>query len=128
MKAYIENLDQLPMTVSENPLHILWTTGDPVTSEQMVFMYAVNALRFGWWEKVHLIVWGSATKLLCEEARLQKALGKFVQAGGYVSVCRLCAEKLGLMEKLKEIEGIEILYIGERFTKILQSGDRVITL
>ena len=32
----------------EDHLYILWTNADPVTAEQMVFMYAVNALRFAW--------------------------------------------------------------------------------
>ncbi len=36
-------------------LNILWNNADPVTSELMVVMYAVNSVGMGWWEAVTLI-------------------------------------------------------------------------
>jgi hypothetical protein len=33
-------------------LYILWTNGDPITAEKRVFMYGINSLLKGWWEKV----------------------------------------------------------------------------
>jgi hypothetical protein len=47
----------------KNHLYILWTNGDPVTAEKMVFMYGINSLLKQWWEKVTLIIWGAPTKL-----------------------------------------------------------------
>jgi len=40
-------------------LFILWTNGNPITAEKMVFMYSINSLLKGWWEHVTLIVWGA---------------------------------------------------------------------
>ena len=45
-------------------LHVLWTNGDPITAEKMVFMYTINSLKKGWWEKVNLIIWGAPAKLV----------------------------------------------------------------
>ena len=45
-------------------LHILWTNADAVTAEKMVFMYAANASKQGWWAKVTIIVWGSTASLV----------------------------------------------------------------
>ena len=35
--------------VSDRHLHILWTNADPETSENMVMMYARNAMLNEWW-------------------------------------------------------------------------------
>ncbi|NLY36317.1 MAG: DsrE family protein, partial [Tissierellia bacterium] len=48
----------------ENKVTILWTSGDPITAEFMVFMYAENSLIRKWWEEVEIIVWGASTKLV----------------------------------------------------------------
>ena len=36
-------------------LYVLWTNGNPITAEKMIFMYTINSLIKGWWEKVTLI-------------------------------------------------------------------------
>lgn len=109
-------------------LHILWTNDNPLTAEFMVFMYATNSLLNQWWEDVHLIVWGATTKLLCESEDMQRLLKTFQEAGGRVSACRRCAEKLGLTDRIKGIEGVKVFYIGEHFTEILQGNDKLITI
>jgi len=35
-------------------LYVLWTNDNLITAEKMVFMYTVNSLVRGWWEKVTL--------------------------------------------------------------------------
>ncbi len=109
-------------------LHILWLNDNPVTAELMVFMYATNALRKGWWEDVHIIVWGSTAKLLCEDAHMQKLLQEFQAEGGTVSACRACAERLDKVAALEALEGVEVLYVGEQFTHIIKGNDKLITL
>ena len=109
-------------------LHILWLNDNPVTAELMMFMYATNALRQGWWENVHLIVWGATTKLLCESADMQKLVQRFLAEGGQVSACKRCAEKLNVLDKLEAIEGIKVFYIGERLTEIIKGTEKLITL
>ena len=110
-------------------LHILWVNDNPVTAENMVFMYATNSLLKGWWEEVHLILWGATVKLICEDAKLQGLLKKFHDAGGHVSACRKCAENLGVFEQIEKLEGVdEVFYIGEAFTKILKDDENLITI
>jgi len=50
-------------------LFILWTNGNPITAEKMVFMYSINSLLKGWWEHITLIIWGSPAKLVSEAMR-----------------------------------------------------------
>jgi hypothetical protein len=109
-------------------LHILWTSGDPLSAEHMVFMYAVNALKRGWWEEVHIIVWGAAAKLLCDNAAIQRCAADFIENGGTMSACKRCAENLNLLDGLQQIPHLDVYYVGERFTEILQSGEKLITV
>ena len=53
--------------VSSRHLHILWTNGDPVTSKNMVMMYACNSMLNHWWDKVTVIIWGAPQKLIFED-------------------------------------------------------------
>ena len=114
--------------MNNNILHILWVNDNPVTAENMVFLYATNALLKNWWAEVHIIVWGATTQLLCESPLLQEKVRLFQEAGGSVSACKRCAENLGVLGALEGIPGVEILYIGENFTKILKSNERVLTI
>ena len=114
--------------MEQNTLHILWTNDNPVTAELMVFMYATNALRNNWWENVHIIIWGATTKLVCEDENIRESVRLFQEAGGHVSACKRCAEKLGVLETLESIPGIDILYIGQSFTHIIKSGEKLITI
>jgi hypothetical protein len=109
-------------------LHILWLNDNPITAEHMVFMYATNSLLKGWWENVHLIVWGATTKLLSENEAVQKLVQRFLNEGGQVSVCKRCAENLNILEKLEAIEGINVYYVGERFSEIIKGAEQMITL
>ena len=56
---------------ANNRLYILWTNDNVITAENMVFMYATNALVHGWWEEVTLIIWGATAKLVCENTAIQ---------------------------------------------------------
>ncbi|MCC8193072.1 MAG: DsrE family protein [Deltaproteobacteria bacterium] len=108
-------------------LHIVWTSSDPTTVKLMVFMYATNSLLKGWWKHVHVIMWGGATKLFCEDAEIRAKVRAFIEAGGDVSACRRCAEELGAVAEIESFGDIELFYIGEHFTKILKEGERVLT-
>jgi len=52
-------------------LYVLWTNGNPVTAEKMVFMYTINSLIKGWWKKVTLIIWGEPAKLVSEDTTIE---------------------------------------------------------
>ncbi len=108
-------------------LYILWTNGDPITSEKMVNMYAKNSIKHGWWEEVTLIVWGKPSKLIAENKKIQQQIKENIEVGVKVTACKACADQLGVSEKLKEL-GVELRYWGEPLTKILQSDEKLITI
>lgn len=114
--------------MNENKIHILWTSADPLTANNMVFMYATNSLLKGWWGEVHIIVWGAAVKLLCEDQEVRKKLVAFAEAGGEISACKRCAENMGLLETLEEIPNVKVYYVGERLTQILKSGEKFMSV
>lgn len=112
-------------------LHILWMSGDVNTVKNMVFMYAANSLRNKWWDKVHIIVWGASMELLLRDMSVQEELQAFIKMGGSVSVCRRCAENLGLLDAVKAMEAwgdLKVYYVGETFTKLLKTGEKIITI
>lgn len=114
--------------MNNDTLHILWTSASPVTAEQMVFMYATNSLRLKWWEEVHLIIWGENTRQVCENECLRALLLKFIEQGGSVSACRQCADNLGATTLLEQIEGVEVIYMGEQLTRILKNGEKLLSV
>jgi len=114
--------------MTEDTLHILWVNDNPLTVEHMIFMYATNSLRNNWWDDVHIIAWGAATKLLCENKAVQEMVRIFQEAGGHISACKRCAEKLGVLDTLESIPGVDVLYIGKNFTEIVKSGEKVISI
>ncbi len=109
-------------------VNILWVNDNPVTAELMVFMYATNALHFKWWDEVQVIVWGATVALLCENPQMQTLVKEFQAQGGHVSACLRCAERLNKVDALKAIGNIEIIYMGEPLTKIIQGDEAFITI
>ena len=108
-------------------LYILWTNDDPITSEKMVFMYGVNSLLRGWWDKVTLIIWGAPTKLSAENTEIQEKIKEALSAGMHVTACKACADQLGVTETLEKMN-VEVKYWGEPLTKILKSNETLLTI
>jgi len=108
-------------------LHILWTSADPITAEKMVFMYAFNALKNGWWKKVTVIIWGAASDLTGRSPDIQAEV-KRVQAGGVAfSACKGCADELGVTGILEGL-GVEVIYWGEPLTVLLRERAALLTI
>jgi hypothetical protein len=108
-------------------LYILWTNDDPITSEKMVFMYGVNSLLRGWWDKVTLIIWGASTKLSAENTEIQEKIREAMNAGIHVTACKACADQLGVTETLEKMN-VEVKYWGDPLTKILKSNETLLTI
>ncbi len=111
----------------EKKLNILWINDNPTTAKLMVFMYATNSLRKGWWDNVHILVWGATAKLVAENPEIQELVKTFQAEGGTVSACKACAEQLNVIETLESLE-INVLYTGELLTKMINAEDKLITL
>ena len=113
--------------MNKTHLYLLWTSDNPVTAEKMVFMYAINSLLHGWWEKVTLIIWGAPAKLVSEDARIQGKIREALDAGVHITACKACADQLGVTETLKKLQ-IEVKYWGQPLTEILKQGEPVLTI
>ena len=108
-------------------LYVLWTNDNPITAEKMVFMYTINSLIQGWWEKVTLIVWGATTKLVSENTDIQKKIKEALDAGVHITACKACADQLEVSDKLEEL-GIEVIYWGVPLTNILKNDEKLLTI
>lgn len=111
----------------EDRLNVLWTSGDVVTAEKMVFMYTHNAKLLGWWDEVTLVIWGASTKLASENKQVQNKLKEMVDTGVNVEACKACADQLGASEVLESI-GVDVKYWGEPLTKILKESGTLLTI
>ena len=108
-------------------LYVLWTNENPITAEKMVFMYTVNSLLHGWWEKVTLIVWGATAKLVSEDGNIQKKVKEALEAGVHITACKACADQLGVTETLEKLN-IEVKYWGIPLTEILARDEKLLTI
>jgi hypothetical protein len=111
----------------DDALLVLWTTAERETALNMIFMYTTNARRHGWWPQVTLLVWGAATRALCEDESLRQALAEAQRAGVIVIACRRCAELTGVVDELKAL-GVKVFYTGEYLTEWLKSGKRLLSV
>lgn len=111
-------------------VHILWTNDNPLTSHYMVMMYATNGLLQHWWDKVTVIIWGATAKFVAEDEKIQSRMKIAQQAGVHFTACKACAVELGVMEQLRNIDGldIEIIYWGEPLTRLIQEKKDLITI
>ena len=108
-------------------LYVLWTNGDPVTAEKMVFMYTINSIIHSWWEKVTLIIWGAPAKLVSEDANIQKKIKEALDAGVHISACKACADQLGVTETLEKLQ-IEVKYWGLPLTEIMKNNQPLLSI
>ena len=108
-------------------LYILWTSESLVTAEKMVFMYAINSLRKGWWKEVTVIVWGAPALLIKENESMKNKVKKAIDEGVNMTACRACADQLGATDVLEEL-GIEVIYWGEPLTSLLKEGEQLLTI
>ena len=108
-------------------LYILWTSGDPVTAEKMVFMSGGNSLRNAWWEEVTIIIWGASAQLAGTDAGIQDKIRELITLGVEFTACKRCAEDLGVAAELEGL-GVEVKFWGKSLTDLLQSGVHLISI
>jgi hypothetical protein len=108
-------------------LYVLWTSDNPITAEKMVFMYTVNSLIHGWWERVTLVIWGAPAKLISENESIRKMVQDAIQAGVHVTACKACSDQLGVTEVLESLN-IEVKYWGVPLTQLLKNDEVLLTI
>jgi len=113
--------------MKENKLNVLWTNADPVTSEHMVFLYAINAKKKKWFDEVRIIIWGQTSKLAVENENIRNLIKIAISEGVVVDGCLACARALGVEEELKDL-GVNLSYMGQPLTDIIKSEAYLLTL
>ena len=113
--------------VGARHLHIFWTNGDPMTGEDMVLMYARNAMLNHWWDEVTVVLWGAPQKLALENGAVRAKMKIAEQAGVKFSACISCAANNGIADALAA-EGIEIVRWGEKLSLLMQNDKHVLTI
>lgn len=115
------------MSLIEDSLVVLWTSGDRDVALNMVFMYTLNAKRRNWWGDVRLIVWGPSAKLLSEDRELQGVIVQMREAGVILEACKACADRYGVSADLEQL-GIAVRYMGIPLTEYLKEGRHILAL
>ena len=108
-------------------LVVVWITRDREAALNMALMYAKNSRLKGWWNDVHLLVWGPSADALAHDAELAGELAACLDAGVEGYACRACADRYGLAERLEAL-GLTVVYTGEALTSYLKSGWKVLTV
>jgi hypothetical protein len=108
-------------------LYVLWTNDNPITAEKMVFMYTINSLKRGWWEKVTLIIWGATAQLVGEDVTIQAKIKEALDAGVHVTACKACADQLGVTETLEKLH-VEVKFWGQPLTEVLKNNEKLLTI
>jgi hypothetical protein len=107
-------------------LLVVWTSADREVALNMVFMYAFNAKKNGWWKDVRLLVWGPSAKLLSQDGELREYVKKMKTAGVELLACKACADNYNVSDNLKEL-GVDVKYMGVPFTEMLKTGWTTVT-
>ena len=108
-------------------LNILWTSGEAETFDEMVFMYAYNAKKYGWWKEVTVIIWGASARQVGEDEVIRSKIKEMIEGGVHVTACKACADDLGVSAKLEAL-GAEVKYWGQPLTELLKSDAKLITI
>ena len=107
-------------------LCVVWTSADPEVARNVCFMFTLNAKKAGWFDVVHLVVWGPSAKLLAADRALQVELSDMQKIGVVTEACVACARRYGVDGKLKEL-GLDVKGMGEPLSQRLKGDWKVIT-
>jgi hypothetical protein len=108
-------------------LNILWTTDNKDTIDNLLALYSINSKAYGWWQSVNVIIWGASAKLIGIDKKYQALVKNMIDSGVNVEACKICSDNLNASQKLLEL-GVDVKYMGERLTKYLKSGEKLLTI
>ena len=107
-------------------LCVLWTSADPDVAKNVCFMYALNAKKAGWFDEVHLVVWGPSARLLAEDKTIQSEMKAMQEVGVVTEACVVCARRYGVDEDLKKLK-LDVKPMGKPLSRRLKADWKVIT-
>ena len=111
---------------SPSRLCVVWTSADPDVAKNVCFMYTLNAKKAGWFDEVHLVVWGPSAKLLAEDETIQAEVAAMQKVGVVTEACVSCARRYGVEQRLKEL-GLDVKSMGKPLSDRLKDDWKVIT-
>ena len=107
-------------------LCVVWSSADPDVALNVCFMYTLNAKRAGWFDVVHLVVWGPSAKLLAENPRIQREVKAMQKVGVVVEVCIACAARYGVDDELADM-GLDVKGMGVPLSDRLKADWKILT-
>ncbi len=110
----------------ETKLAVVWSSADPDVAKAVCFMYAHNAYRNLWFDKVRLLVWGPSAGLLLRDEELQEQVKAMIEDGVEVYACIAGAKMFGAAEALTDM-GINVTGMGKPLSDMLHEGWKVLT-
>ncbi|MFZ7101610.1 MAG: DsrE family protein [Peptococcaceae bacterium] len=116
----------MDMKIPPEKLLIVWTSGERDVALKMVFMYAFNGKFKEWWQDISVLIWGPSAQLAAKDEEIQDRLLNLKDAGVKLTACKACTDSYGISEEIEKL-GIEVIYVGEGFTKSLKEGWVTIT-
>jgi hypothetical protein len=111
----------------DDKLYILWTSGDPITAEKMVLMYALNSKLQAWWNEVTVVIWGASARLVAEKESIQQKIIDLLDAGVKVEACKACSDQIDVTTTLERL-GVDVKYWGMDLTHVLKKSGNLITI
>ncbi len=113
-------------TEAPSRLCVVWSSADPDVAKNVCFMYVLNAKKAGWFDVVHLVVWGPSAKLLAEDQTIQAELKAMQKVGVVTEACVVCARRYGVDDDLKQL-GLDVKGMGTPLSDRLKDDWKVIT-
>lgn len=107
-------------------LCVVWTSADPDVAKNVCFMYALNAKKAGWFDTVHIVVWGPSAKLLAEDPTIQAEMKAMQKVGVVTEACVACARRYEVDDNLKAL-GLDVKPMGKPLSDRLKDDWKVIT-
>mgnify|MGYP006283499757 CR=1 FL=1 len=107
-------------------LCVVWSSADADVAENVCFMYTLNAKKAGWFDVVHLVVWGPSAKLLAEDRSIQAKVKEMQKVGVVTEACVACANKYEVVDDLKQLD-LNVKGMGKSLSDRLKGDWKVIT-
>ncbi len=107
-------------------LLVVWSSGDREVALRMILMYTRNAKKYDWWKEIQLLIWGPSARLLATDEELQAYIHNMKNEGILITACKACADSYSVSDKLLKM-GIDVEYVGEKFTGFLKEDWTVVT-
>lgn len=104
--------------MNRTKLAIVWLSADKRAAADMALLYARDCLINNWFCEVELILWGPVVDIAATDEAIQTELAILKNLGGKISVCKACALRYGVAQRLSDL-GYKVDGMGEHLTTLL---------